>query len=641
MAEKTPIWKRERARRPTLALGLVAVAAATASLGLAIAARAGADSKRSLVGYPRAQTLITTGTQWGNIAGFNPYFGAYAVGTVGLCYETLLRYDPLTDRYIDWLAESAGFTGSKTYTLVIRPGIKWADGRPFTPWDVAWNFRLGRFPNAFWHDLYSSLASIRIPGSRAGIRVRIKVKGKTKTVIRAEKVRNRVVFTFRGTPDYIQWQNLIWNLPLISPAQGRAIRGSGSFESFNPAAPVGTGPYELDPAGYDPTTRVVWKKKATWWATQQKLEPSPKPEYIMDVIENCGSLFEFPYRAEDLNNEYLPGIQRVVAANGLAHTYYSGPPYDLSANTSWLVPNTTHKPLDDPAFRRALATAININRIVADDYGHLVPAANATGLLPTWKKWIAADLVSKEGFSFDLARAKSLLQAAGYLDVNNDGYVENRDGSPINLSIAVPQGWSDWEEARDMIVADARAVGIHLTVKVGDFNAYQSARNTGTFDLVLDDTPQISDSPFTYFDYLFRLPVEADQTIANFGRYQNSEAWSLVQQLDRTPPSQPARRKAITRSLEEIFLTELPVIPLWNNGLWSQSESRYWTNWPSSDSPRRYTPSMWRGYMQMTAIDMIAHLQPGSSADSSGSSLQRGRIGVRELQGLERLSCLD
>jgi len=43
--------------------------------------------------------------------------------------------------------------------------------------------------------------------------------------------------------------------------------------------------------------------------------------------------------------------------------------------------------------------------------------------------------------------------------------------------------------------------------------------------------------------------------------------------------------------------------------LWSQSQSKYWTNWPSSTSKRNYTPSMWRGYMQMTGIDMIAHLK--------------------------------
>jgi len=90
-----------------MALSLVSVIAGVALIGSMAAGWAGAQSK---VSYPRSETLITSGAQWGNIAGFNPYIGNYAVGTVGLCYETLLRYDPLADRYINWLAKSAKFT---------------------------------------------------------------------------------------------------------------------------------------------------------------------------------------------------------------------------------------------------------------------------------------------------------------------------------------------------------------------------------------------------------------------------------------------------------------------------------------------------------------------------------------------------
>ena len=103
-----------------VSLGVVAVAA----ISLLAASWAGAKSKD----YPRADTLITSGTQWGNIAGMNPYVGNYAAGMVGLVNETLIRYDPLTDTYINWLASSAKFTGAKQYTITIRSGIKWADG---------------------------------------------------------------------------------------------------------------------------------------------------------------------------------------------------------------------------------------------------------------------------------------------------------------------------------------------------------------------------------------------------------------------------------------------------------------------------------------------------------------------------------
>jgi peptide/nickel transport system substrate-binding protein len=59
----------------------------------------------------------------------------------------------------------------------------------------------------------------------------------------------------------------------------------------------------------------------------------------------------------------------------------------LSANTAVLFLNTTKPPMDDPAFRRALAFAINVDDIVNVAYAQLVKAASPTGLLPTLAKY--------------------------------------------------------------------------------------------------------------------------------------------------------------------------------------------------------------------------------------------------------------
>jgi peptide/nickel transport system substrate-binding protein len=56
-------------------------------------------------------------------------------------------------------------------------------------------------------------------------------------------------------------------------------------------------------------------------------------------------------------------------------------------------------------------------------------------------------------------------------------------------------------------------------------------------------------------------------------------------------------------------MQDLPMIPLWYNGIWSQVTTKYWTNWPAANSSRQYVPVMWRGYLQMTGIDTITHLK--------------------------------
>ena len=283
----------------------------------------------------------------------------------------------------------------------------------------------------------------------------------------------------------------------------------------------------------------------------------------------------------------------------------------LSANTAWLEPNTTQKPLSDPVFRTALAMAININQIVTEDYANLVLPASPSGLLPTWNKYVDAAAVKANGFSYDASAAKALLTKAGYKK-DSSGMFENKDGSKIDLEISVPQGWSDWEAARDMIVSSAKAAGIRLTAKVKDFNTWQTDRNTGNFDLVIDNNYQLSDNPWTYWNGIYHLPVISTgtgQTFANFERYSNAAAWALVQKLDKTPPSNTAAIKTINSQLQTTLMKDLPLIPLWYNGVWAQFTSKYWKNWPAAGTSRQYIPAMWRGYLQMTGIDAITHLK--------------------------------
>jgi peptide/nickel transport system substrate-binding protein len=577
-------------RRTAVGLGVIAlVAAVFVTAGGAGAQRLGPSGKSSpLAGYPRNQTLITSGSQWGNITGTNPWVGGAATGTVGLLYETLLRFDPIKGNYIPWLASSASFVGSSKYLINVRPGIRWSDGHPFTASDVAFNLNLARFDTNPWNNLYLNVQKV-VP------------KGNTVTI------------TFKSTPNYVQWQNMMYNMPMVDPAQAKpAITTAAALTTYSPAKPIGTGPYTFDVAGYDPTTRVVYDKNPIWWAAKLGVSPSPKPKYIIDLVNtsNTNSLSAVLAGVEDLNNNYLPGVQQLVNS-GKVQTYYKKAPYMLSANTAWLEPNTTHVPLNDPVFRRALATAININQIVTQDYGNLVLPASPTGLLPTWSKYIDKTAVKQYGFSYGTAKAVAMLTAAGYKK-DSSGYFMNKDGTKINLDLSVPQGWSDWEAARDMIVSSAKTAGIRITPVVKDFNTWQSDRNTGNFDLVIDNHYQISDNPWTYWNGIFHLPIlttGAGQTNFNFERYSNPDAWSLVQKLDKTPPTNTAAIKEINSSLQTTLMKDLPMIPLWYNGQWAQFTSKYWTNWPAAGTTRQYTPVMWGGYLQMTGIDMFTHLK--------------------------------
>ena len=66
------------------------------------------------------------------------------MGATGLIYEPLIQFDMAAPpKYYPWLATSYAWSnGGKTITFTIRQGVKWNNGTPFTPADVAFTYNL-------------------------------------------------------------------------------------------------------------------------------------------------------------------------------------------------------------------------------------------------------------------------------------------------------------------------------------------------------------------------------------------------------------------------------------------------------------------------------------------------------------------
>lgn len=565
-------------------IALIAIIGAT-TLGVT-----GAGAKQtSLLALPRAQTLYMSGSQWSPNNDLNPAKNwDYVTGLVGFAYETPFRYNPLQDKFIPWLATDGKWTSKTTYTMTIRNGVKWSDGQTLTPKDVKYSFDLAKIAthpqHALWQD--TGLKSTKVAG-------------------------NTVVFTFTGSPGYQQFDFYRYNVAIVPQhvfkSYNKTDIATGNLEDADNI--VGTGPY-LYQSGYGASSQtMVWKKNPNWWATKA-LGLKVGPKYIVDIhnASNAAALSNLLAGNIDLFNNFAPKS----AISGKFKTYYDKAPYHLGANTTWLFPNTTKKPLDDKEFRRALAFSINMNQILDKAYQGLVDKASPTGLLPIWNKWVDKKVVSQYGFSYNPAKAKSLLAAAGYKDTNGDGYVENKDGSKIDLQIICPNGWSDWMTSIQVVADSAKKVGIKITPAFPEYGTMVDDRGHAKYDLLLGNDRQYSNTPWTYYQYIFQLPILENQTTVNYERYTNQAAWNLTQQLDKTPSSNAKAYKAVMSKLQKTFLQNLPAIPLWYNGMWAMFNTKYWTNWPSAKGGQ-YTPSSWRNFWQMTSIDMLTHLRAAKS----------------------------
>jgi peptide/nickel transport system substrate-binding protein len=581
-------WRYGTAAVAVLTLGVASACSSsssstTAASGSSASASASgsASSSGTTTSFPRAETLYTSGTAYSPPTIWNPLdLGAYATGTQGLIYEPLYLYDPLKNAYEPWLASSdeAGGWQGNTYVMTVRSGVTWSDGQPLTGADVAYSINLATTNTA---DPYSANVA---------------------TVDKATASGNTVTVTFKGTPGYTEFTDYLWKAPVLPQHVWSKIAADKIATDPN-TSPVGTGPMTLVTAN---TQEVAYQTKPGWWGTSA-LNLSFKFKYLVDVVNGSNSqeLGQLNAGNIDWSNNYLPGINMLAQAqNGTGgytlKFFYDKSPYMLSANTVWLEPNTSKAPMNNVSFRKAMAYALNPSAIAQSVYGGIATPSTATGLLPTLASagYVDKSVESSLGATYDPAKAKQLLAASGY--------------NGRTLTLEAPQGWSDWNAAQTVIAQELNAVGIKVQVTQPAYAQRTADITNGTYDLALDNNAGLDANPISYFQRVYQLPIQKEQSAQqNWERFSSPADWALVQQAAATPPTDTAKLNQIYSTLEKDFLTQQPQIPIWYNGAWFQGNTQYWQGFPSSTGSDQNMPVMWSGYLgAMTTVPALAQLTP-------------------------------
>ena len=290
------MWARTRAARWGTAAMAAALTLATVSACTSSSSSSGspktstapsASSTAALSGFPRSQTLNTSGTAYAPPTIWNPFdLGNFATGTQGLVYEPLFLYDPVKNTYDPWLASSGTWSGS-TYTIGVRNGVKWSNGTPLTGDDVAYSINLAMTNKS---DPFNSNVS---------------------TVKSATASGNTVTVTFNDPPGYSEWQDYLWKAPVVPQHVWSKLSAAKQITAAN-ANPVGTGPMLL--AAHN-ATEVAYKDNPGWWAISQ-LGLKFKFKYLVDVVNGSNNveLSALTAGQVDWSNNFLPASTNSSAA---------------------------------------------------------------------------------------------------------------------------------------------------------------------------------------------------------------------------------------------------------------------------------------------------------------------------------------
>jgi peptide/nickel transport system substrate-binding protein len=408
-----------------------------------------------------------------------------------LLYQRLVDFDSQV-RPVASLATWERLT-PRHYRFFLRPGrLAFHDGTPLTAGDVAATYR-----------------SILEPGSASPH------AGTLRLITDIQVLDDDTLDFFLERPD-----------PLLP---GYLVIG------ILPAAAIGNGrPFAQQPLGSGPFRLAGW----------------PEPGRLQLTRITDGQLIEFLHigdptvrvlklrRGEvDLLQNDLPAELLEYLA-GLPDTQVSHGP---GSNFAYIGFNLADAVTGDRRVRQAIAHSIDRQAIVRYVLGDA--ARPATALLPP-DHW--AGNPALEPLSFDLARAKTLLAAAGY---SNDRPLElhyKTSTDPVRLRIAT------------VIQQQLAAAGITMKLSSYDWGTFFGDIKAGRFQMyslmwVGIKTPDI----FRYAFHSESLPPEG----ANRGRLADAAVDQLISVAEQGETLQ--QQAAAYREVQARLLEQLPYIPLW------------------------------------------------------------------------------
>jgi peptide/nickel transport system substrate-binding protein len=489
---------------------------------------------------------------------FNPFnLGAQRDFTWGGVYENLLISTAVGGgRQYNLLGEK--FTWSKNgkaLTITVRSNVKWGDGKPLTTADVLYSLTIGRQDKAA-DRINLTGANSNIAGvSRAG--------------------RNKVVIRFKAVDSTFLGSQLV-NVPIVPKHIWSKVKDVVNFANPNP---VGSGPFNRI-TRFSGQSYQLSKNKNYWAKGLPRIECVER----LFTASNDAGLLQIVSGQADWTHNFVPNVETAYQAKDPKNFHNA---YLTTALPVSLTFNTTQYPYSLVAFRKGVSLAIDrktVSRL--GEYGY-APPTSALGLEQLYPKWINPALRAKarQMATYDQAAARKTFTDAGFTYKGGDLF--DPKGDRVRFQMHVIGGWSDWVASLQIIARNLNAVGIDASVKIEpDWPAWVSnSAISGTKPSLIWSNGGGDPTPYAYFFSHFDpsqvVPTGQDAlAFGNFERNANAQAASVLRQFKGTLDQK--KQLQASYKLQEIFLNELPYIPLFIGPRWSTYSTKFVTgfvNW--------------------------------------------------------------
>ncbi|MEN3284892.1 MAG: peptide/nickel transport system substrate-binding protein [Solirubrobacteraceae bacterium] len=496
-----------------------------------------------------------------------------------------LQYATLTDKAakdfkaIPGLAQSwTSSPDKKTWTYKLRPNLKWSDGRPLTSEDVAYTINRGRRDEWLNHSAIVANITASTPDPQ--------------TVVLKTSV-----------PDP--------KLPVmdayIVPKHVFSKYDKDALGKYPATEGVGSGPYTLERV----QKGQFWRMKANpnYWKGR------PTIDQVVFRKFNNGDAMAAALRSGQLDAVQNPpetSFLRLSKEEGIETLQGQQGGFDEIALNAGAGFGKTHPALRDRRVRVAIMHAIDDKTIIDRVMRGLFKPADAISPSadPSWVPQIAPE----KRFDFDLAKARKMLDDAGYTDTDGDGIREMPGGGrPLKLRYAVRSESTRAQPIAEFVTGWLRDIGIATTERTYSDSQLTEVIGKGQYDMFYWGwTPFVDPDPM--LSYFTCGQVSTDPK--NPTDYYNDASW-CDKRYDQLYAQQKveldsAKRHRIVGEMLTRFHDAAVYDPLYLSGdLQAYRTDRFtgWTRQPAEIGPVLFSQSS----------PSYFNLKPVSASSGSGS----------------------
>ncbi|WP_460193339.1 ABC transporter substrate-binding protein [Thermosynechococcus sp. FA-CM-4201] len=409
---------------------------------------------------PRGNQLVTAVTS--DPKTFNYALSQESPNVFGYLYTGLIQENGLTGELEPALAESWQIK-PETLEIVfqLKPNLKWSDGVPLTSEDVVFTYN----EIYFNPEIPTSSRDILRIGQK-GLLPEVTAQGDRQVTF---KLPEPFAPFLRNTGLPILPAHLLRQAVRERDSQGRLKFLSMWGTDTDPGQIVGNGPFVMD--RYVNSQRLIFRRNPFYWRS-----PLPHLErFIWQIVESTDTaMLQFRSGGLDLfavTPEMFALLKR-EEKRGQFRIYNSGP----SPNTLFISFNLNRgrrngKPLVDPVksewfndvrFRQAVAYALDRQRMINNIYQGLGAPQHST--IPVQSPFYFSPEQGLPTYRYDVAKAKALLQAAGFR-YDNQGRLLDAKGNRVRFSLITNAGNKIREAIATQIQQDLGAIGMQVDLQ--------------------------------------------------------------------------------------------------------------------------------------------------------------------------------